>query len=391
MQIVEIIKYDEDKSNHIFVYKFEKEDFSTMSQLIVHESQEAILFRNGQALDLFGPGRYTLETENIPLLKKIVNIPTGGETPFHCEVYFINKVESMDVRWGTSNPIPIKDAVYDIILPISANGQMAVQIEDSRKFLVKLVGTTRKFDHSDLTEYFRGLLMTRIKDYLSNQMVREKLTFLDVHSHLNEMSENIQDELAATFSEYGIRLVNFFINTVRVPEDDPSLIGLKKALARKAEMNIIGYNYAQERTFNVLDKAAQNEGSGSNIMGAGIGLGMGVNIGSVVGGAMGGAMGNINTQTQPQPQPAAQAVQQGDGCKKCGQPLPGNAKFCFNCGEPAIRPALESIRCPNCTKETPKGKFCLHCGQKLTGNCPNCGAELPVEAAFCLQCGQKIN
>lgn len=148
MKIFDIIKYD--GPNDTFVWKFPGEDFNTLSQLIVAESQEALFFKDGKALDLFGPGKYTLHTQNIPFIRRLVNLPFNGESPFHCEVYFINKVVSMDVKWGTTSPIPIQDAIYKIILPICANGQFAVRVTDSKKLLVKLVGTISVFDQLTL-------------------------------------------------------------------------------------------------------------------------------------------------------------------------------------------------------------------------------------------------
>lgn len=348
-----VIKYE--GANDVFVWKHPIEDFNTTTQLIVHESQEAIFFRNGQALDLFGAGRHTLESENIPLLKKIINIPTGGETPFHCEVYFINKVESMNILWGTSNQIPIKDPVYNIILPVGANGQFAVQIADSRKFLIKLVGTMREFNQQTLVNYFRGILLTRIKDYIANQMTTNKLSFLDVHSHLKSISLAIMQELSAEFENYGVKLVNFFVNAIIIPESDPSYIRLRNALSKKAEMSVLGFNYQQERTFDVLEKAAQNEGAGAGVMGAGLGLGMGVNIGNTVGGALGGAMNNISTQTIPE----------GINlCPNCKADIPVNAKFCLECGFKIIM--QDKIICPKCKSKVEKGTFCSECGEKIS-------------------------
>jgi len=352
MAISQVIKYE--GGNDVFVWKHPDEDFNITTQLIVHESQEAILFRNGQALDLFGAGRHTLESENIPLLRKIVNIPTGGGSPFHCEVYFINKVESMNILWGTSNPIPIKDPVYDIIFPIGANGQFAVQIADSRKFLIKLVGTIKEFNQQTLVDYFRGILATRIKDYLANQMTASKLTFLEVHSHLNRISSAIMQELAVEFENYGIKLVNFFVNAIVIKENDPSYIRLRNALSKKAEMGVLGFNYQQERTFDVLEKAAQNEGAGAGIIGAGLGLGMGVNIGNTVGGALGGAMNNINTQTSPI---------FTNTCPNCKADIPVNSKFCLACGFNLV--AQDKLFCPKCKIEVAKGKFCSECGELI--------------------------
>ena len=379
MAIFEVIKYEGDNST--FVWKHPAEDFNTKSQLIVHETQEALLFKNGIALDLFPAGRYTLDTQNIPLLRKFVNLPFGGVSPFHCEVYFINKVVSMDVLWGTSSPIPIKDAVYDIILPVGANGQFAVQIEDSRKFITTMVGTVREFNQATLTNAFRGILMTKIKDYIANQFVKEKITFLEINAHIESISQAIQEKLSAEFARYGIRLVNFNVNAIFVPENDPSYLRLKTALARKAEMNIVGYNYQQERTFDVLEGAAKNEGVGAGVMGAGMGLGMGANLGSVISTAFGGAIASIDVkETAPQ---KAERV-----CRKCGAKLPENAKFCFECGEQVIN--NETVLCPNCKEQTPKGKFCLHCGHRLTITCPQCGASLTSGAKFCPECGERL-
>lgn len=163
--ISQIIKYEGDNST--FIWKHPCEDFNSTTQLIVHESQEAIFFMNGQALDLFGPGRHTLETPNIPLLKRFANIPTDGQTPFHCEVYFINKTEQMAIRWGTDSKVQYVEPIYKFPLSIGASGEMALSVDDSRKLLVKLVGTERILSQQQLTSYFRSILMTKVKTYIA--------------------------------------------------------------------------------------------------------------------------------------------------------------------------------------------------------------------------------
>jgi membrane protease subunit (stomatin/prohibitin family) len=137
--IADIIKYEGD--NTTFIWKHPIEDFNTGSQLIVHESQEAVFFMNGQALDLFGAGRYTLETQNLPLVGKFFNKATGDATPFHCEVYFINKTEQMAIKWGTDSKVEYVEPTYNFPLQIGASGEMSLRVEDSRKLLVKVVGT----------------------------------------------------------------------------------------------------------------------------------------------------------------------------------------------------------------------------------------------------------
>lgn len=378
MAIFEVIKYE--GNNETFVWKHPAEDFNTKSQLIVHETQEALFFKNGVALDLFSAGRHTLDTQNIPLIRQFVNLPFGGVSPFHCEIYYINKVVSMDIRWGTSVPLPIKDAVYDIILPVGANGQFAVQIADGRKFLTKIVGTVGEFNQVNLTNAFRGILMTRIKDYIANQFIQGKISFLEINAHINSISQAIKDNLSAEFDEYGIKLINFNVNSISVPENDPSYIQLKSALAKKAEMGILGYNYQQERTFDVMEGAAKNEGSGSSVMGAGLGLGMGVNLGNVIGAAFGGAVTNIDVNAADR--------KSEKSCKKCNSKISENAKFCLECGEKLEDEKL--ITCTNCKEKTPKGKFCLHCGHRFASACLKCGTELSAEAKFCPECGERL-
>ena len=167
-KIAAVIKYEGDNST--FVWKHPCEDFNTSTQLIVHESQEAVFFLNGQALDLFGPGRHTLETQNIPLLRHLINIPTDGETAFHCEVYFINKTEQMAIRWGTDSKVQYIEPTYKFPLSIGASGEMALSVSDSRKLLIKLVGTERVLDRQQLTIYFRSILMTKVKAYIAQTM-----------------------------------------------------------------------------------------------------------------------------------------------------------------------------------------------------------------------------
>ena len=373
LDIEKIIKYE--GPNDVLVWKHPTEDFNTKSQLIVHESQEAILFKNGQALDVFGPGRHTLTTENIPLLRRIMSIPTNGETPFHCEVYFINKVDIMDVYWGTAQPLPIQDPVYNIILPVRANGQFALHVSNSRQLLTKLVGTTTDMTKDRVAELFKGILMTRVQNLLSDMMAIRGISFLQIHSYLNDISEEIKRQVSPLYDEYGMEVVNFFVNSISVPSDDPGFIKIKNALASakekelaargtKAEMDILGYSYQEKRTFDVLDKAAANEGAGAGILGASMGMGMGVNVGGMIGGAMANVMNsNLSGQSAQANVNSVQTGNQADG-----------------------------VACPSCKTILPKGaKFCFECGMKLAGNtCPTCGNPIVAGAKFCLECGQKL-
>lgn len=382
MDIFKVIKYE--GPNNVFVWKFPGEDFNTLSQLIVHESQEAIFFKDGQALDIFGPGRYTLHSQNIPLLRRIVNLPFSGESPFHCEVYFINKIVSMDVKWGTPSPLPVQDAVYKIIIPIRANGQFAVRVADSKKLLRTLVGTINQFDQDTLKQYFRGVLLANVKDYIASQLIQKQISFLDIQSYLKSISGGIASQLQDEFDKYGLELVNFYVNDIIPVDDDPSYIQLKNALAKKAEMSVMGYSYQQERTFDVLDKAAANEGSGSGLMNAGIGLGMGAGVGGLMFNSMSSAAQNVQSSDTKSEGP------QKIKCVKCGAEIPAGSKFCLECGTKVEEIKEDEIKCPNCGKIVKKGKFCAECGYKFIKTCPKCGAEVQDGAKFCFECGTKL-
>ena len=192
MKIFDVIKCE--CGNNVLVWKFPGEDFNTLSQLIVHESQEAIFFKDGKALDEFGAGRYTLHSQNIPVIRKLVNLPFNGTSPFHCEVYFINKAVSMDIQWKTPTAMPIQDPIYKVIVSMYAKGQFAVRVTDSRKLLLSLVGVIRQFDQQTLVGYFRGILLTNIKDYIIKQFVNEQISFLDIQGKLKNISDKYRDK-----------------------------------------------------------------------------------------------------------------------------------------------------------------------------------------------------
>lgn len=386
MAILDIIKYEGDNST--FVWKHPREDFSTSSQLIVHETQEAVFFLNGQPLDLFGSGRYTLETQNIPLLRKIANIPTGGETPFHCEVYFINKTEQMAIRWGTDSRVQYVEPTYGFPLSIGANGEMSLRADDSKKLLVKLVGTERDLSQARLTSYFRAFLMTKIKTYIAQVLKADAINIFEIDERLLDFSDALRQKLIPDFADYGIALERFFVTTISKPDGEPQYEKFKElhfrryadiaeaklrqqvgvidkqteaqkmvieseALATKRRQE--GYTYQQERGFAVAEKVAENEAVGQ-FTNMGVGLGTMAGVGGAVGGVVGSAVTGAFAGAA---QPAETAF-----CDNCGAKLPPGAAFCDSCGAPVASPA----RCAQCgyVFERP-GKFCPKCGARREG------------------------
>ena len=331
--IAEIIKYEGDNST--FIWKHPCEDFNSLTQLIVHESQEAIFFMNGQALDLFGPGRYTLETENIPKIGKVLNRTTGDKTPFHCEVYFINKAEQMAIKWGTDSKVQYVDPTYGFPISIGASGEMSIRAEDSRKLLVKLVGTENYLGQQQLIGFFRAFLMTRVKTYIAQVIKANAINIFEIDENLTAFSENIHKLLIPDFADYGIALERFFVTNIVKPDGDRQYEKFKELHFRQyadiaeatlrqktdliyaqteAQKVVIdsqaqatkraqeGYTYAQERGFDVAAKVAQNEAVGQfTNMGVGLGTmaGVGGAVGGVVGNAVGGALQAASEPAQP--------------------------------------------------------------------------------------------
>lgn len=223
--LASIIKYEGDNST--FIWKHPIEDFNFGSQLIVHESQEAIFFKDGQALDLFGPGRYTLETQQLPLLEKIYQLPTDTEGTFHSEVYFINKTVQMAIKWGTPEKVRFIDPLTGVPLELGASGEMNLQVSNARKLLLKLVGTTSGISWEEgpgftksLQASFRPLIANAVKTNLSATIKNEAIDLLEIDEKLDLLSARLQEKILPGFEEYGLTVPQFYINNVVLPEDD---------------------------------------------------------------------------------------------------------------------------------------------------------------------------
>lgn len=219
MNLYDIIKYE--GNNDVFVWKHPCEDFNLGTQLIVHESQEALFYMNGHALDLFGPGKHVLETENIPLLRKVSNLPTDGKTPYHCEIYYINKTDQMAIRWGTDSKVQYIDPTYKFPLSIGANGEMSLAVHDSRNLVVQLVGTELLLTREKMVSYFRSFLMTKVKTYLAQVMREKALNIFEIDEQMELFSEEIHKKLVPDFLDYGIDLKKFLITTIVRPDGEP--------------------------------------------------------------------------------------------------------------------------------------------------------------------------
>ena len=392
-KIADIIKYEGDNST--FIWKHPCEDFNSLTQLIVHESQEAIFFMNGQALDLFGAGRYTLETQNIPLLGKALNRATGDKSPFHCEVYFINKTEQMSIKWGTDSKVQYIEPTYGFPLSIGASGEMSLRADNARKLLIKLVGTEKYLGQQKLVSFFRSFLMTRVKTYIAQAMKNNAINIFEIDENLTAFSDSIKKMLVGDFAEYGVALEQFFITNIAKPDGERQYEKFKELHFRQyadvaeaklrqqigvidaqteAQKTVIasqaiatkraqeGYTYQQERGFDVAEKVAQNEAVGQ-MTNLGVGLGTMAGVGGVVGGVVGGAVNDALSNTAPAKPVGADAP--SAFCENCGAKLAQGSAFCEECGAPV---AKKSDTCANCGYKFERaGKFCPKCGTKREG------------------------
>ena len=362
--------------NNTLVQKSHIENFNTHSQLIVNESQEALFFKEGQALDLFLPGRHALETENLPLFRKFFNHLFGKNTPFPCEIFFVNKVSVLDVLWGTPTPIVLEDPQYHLIVHIKSSGQCGIVVKDARKFVIKVVGQLPQFDVDHVRRSIKGMMMTSLTNIIANTIVHEQIGILEIATKLEELSLTVQRKLNEKLADIGLETVHFNIGTIFT--DDADLEKLRQAKekrlevmtdvdleayklealskARAAARAMEGYTYQEEQKYDVLKTAAGNTAMAGEFVGMGVGVGAGMGLMSEMRTQMSGAM---NAPAQPSHNPGAQTR----NCPQCGGVVGTNAKFCQECGSP-LAPAKKF--CPECgTQCDGAAKFCSVCGTKF--------------------------
>ena len=436
-QIAHIIKYEGDNST--FIWKHPREDFNSLTQLIVHESQEAIFFMNGQALDLFGPGRHTLETQNIPKLGKLLNKTTGGETSFHCEVYFINKTVQMAIKWGTDSKVRYLDPNYGIPLEIGACGEMNLAVCDSRKLLLKLVGTMNGIAWAaepagftkSLQNCFRPLISTAVKTNLSSTIKANGINLLEIDETLEKLSEVLRLSIVPGFEEYGLTIPQFYVTNVLLPENDPNFKRMKElhtisfqtkmaqaeatvktahaeaeaevtAARRKIELERqlteteIAKREAERRLIEAQAEAAATQLAGlaeaevmrakgynqKDVLAADVQKAYAEGIGNMtINGSGGGVVGDM--------------IGLSVGMAAAGVVAPQLGSM-FNGVAPSApaAPVAPAAKCAKCGADLPENaKFCLECGEKVVAAgmvvCPECGNTV-AKGKFCPECGHKF-
>ena len=371
MALFERIKFDGLSSREWLIYRHPNEKITLGSTLIVGEGQVAVFVYQGKIADMFAPGAHVLSTANLPILGGFVNLLYGGRTPFSAEIYYVNTTCKMDMFWGTTDPITVIDPKYSVMLHIRAFGQFGVRITDIAVFLRMLIGSlgNTAVRYKSVLEFYKGVLNTKVKTIVSDIIINQKISAFEITPKLEEISKLALERLAPDFAEYGLKVSNFYIQSVNFPDEDTAAI--QKILSKNAEFNIMGdQRYATMRSFDVYEGAANNSNGVAGAFAAG-GMGFG----------MGAQMANI-THSAMQP-----VIEQKEVCPSCGQGNTKGVKFCAYCGKPM---QMAKVICPKCGTQLMEGvKFCNNCGTSMQKTRCSCGAELAPGVKFCPNCGAK--
>lgn len=406
MALIDLASYKPKGNELVFAYRYPQTNLSTYTQLVVYESQEALFFSKGQLMGKFGPGKHTLTTENLPLLRSLYGIPFGGKNPFTAEIWIVNKLLPTNLPWNVDR-MTIHDADYNTQLPLTASGQYGIRISDSERFLINLVGTKDVFTDADMTSQMRGEFTTKTKSAIMKFMMQNNVGFKRISAFLDELSSYAKEQISDYWRTYGIDLTKFYISTIEIDDSTPDGKLVKDSIAQQASMSITGHSWQQEKTFdlanNAVDQFSSMSGSGG-LLGSLMALNMmnGMGGGAGLASSMGQPVYNQPTFSGTNPNPT-QTIPPNGGmsgmgarliyCWNCSKKRYSNERFCPQCGS-------EYTPCPRCGADnSPKAKRCTSCGTPLQSdgpqggamaNCPRCGAGLMPGAKFCPSCGASV-
>ena len=403
-----------DMDNQTIVQKHLCEDFNTGSQLIVHESQEAVFYVNGHMLDSFGPGRHTLETQNLPLIGEFFNTPTGGYTPFHCEVYFVNKIEQK-ITWGTDSKVGFQDPVYGHPVRVGASGEMFVKIGNARKFLTEVVGTKYGMTAYEFGEWVKAYLMTQFASIFISYIRNMNINILNIDECKSPLSSTLHENFRSYFASTGVNLTQFYVSSFApekdkyyeaaknaaagnvfvkqqqalesvkdvnaVSETDRKLYGIRaEADGSKYTNEQLGITEQEKMHYGVLNTWAGNEGNRQGVNQISDFM---TNV--AIGGSLTQALSTMTNKAMSNPKPPPDL---SISCVHCKSTISVDASYCLKCGKPVI--AETEIICSKCSVKVLKGRYCSNCSEQLTAVCPSCNKVIPFECKFCLHCRHKI-
>ena len=367
-QFIEVIEWlDESKETILYRFPVHGQEIKNGAQLIVRESQAAVFVYSGQVADVFGPGKYTIDGGNTPILSKLGAWMHGFNSPFKAEVYFVNTKQFTDMKWGTSNPIMLRDNDFGIVR-LRAFGAYSMRVADPSTFVKEVAGTNAHFETDDIEGQLKRAIVTEFSDAIGEM----KIPALDLAAQYKEIGDAIKDKINTDFEGYGLEVTKFYVENVSLPKE------VEEAMDKRASMGALGdaQKYAQFQAADAMVEAAKNEGGGA---GLGAGLGAGFAVGNQMANAFGGQQGEGGGQGEAQTA----------ACPSCGKSNSPSAKFCADCGS---KMEVVKVPCVKCGAQLREGaKFCSECGSSQEKQkCAECQNELAPGMKFCAECGTAV-
>ncbi len=316
-QLIDVIEWtNSDRDTMVYKYDMHGKEIMMGAQLTVREGQTAIFVNEGQLADVFQPGRYELQTSNMPIMTALQAWKFGFNSPFKADVYFVNMTQFLDRKWGTANPVMMRDTEFGMIR-LRAFGIYSFRVTDPTTFLKEVFGTASLYS----TDGVEGQIKRTLVSGLSDAIAESKIPALDLAANYDELSSYAMQAINPKLAGLGLQLVSFVIENISLPEE------VEKAMDRRTSMGVVGdlNRYTQYQAAEAMREAANNPGGTA---GAGVGMGAGMAMGQMFAQAMGQQQ---TAAAQPAAAPAAQQ-QGGKFCTECGTRLPDGAKFCSNCG-----------------------------------------------------------
>ncbi len=364
MSEIDFIRYN-GKSEDL-IWRYPNNELNTWAHLIVGDSQEAVFFNNGKCYDSFLTGDHTLSIGDIPQLTEALNIPFGGLSRFRADIWYINKSNDFEVKWGTPSQIEIRDSKYNVYVPIRSFGTFKIQIVNSKKFLEAFVGVKSTLDTHELQKQLKGDFLPLVSDVISSYISEQNISILEVrmasiNSYLENMTLDPKKPGVDVFEQYGVKIVNITVLDISTPEDDATVKKLKGALLKRAEKDIIGTNpnikYPNTDFLIIRQKVCTNCRS------------------AIPEDARFCRSCGYDTMSSTEKEPKTIIC-----CSSCGLELDKDIKFCPNCGD-------KYHPCPDCGNDIKLGVNTCSCGYAKPKTCISCGKDMPAEYKFCPECG----
>ncbi len=373
---LEIIEWF-DPDGRQFVHRIPEEgsaDIKMGAQLIIRESQAGVFFRDGKGLDVFGPGRHTLSTLNLPILTKVLSLPWGFTSPFRAEVYFVNLKVFTDLKWGTKEPVAFKDKELGLVR-LRAFGIFTARVTQPLLFINTLVGTQSAYTSEQVEGYLKEVIVSRLNDFLGEHVD----TILQLPREYDEIGVAVKTRLQDDFRRYGLELIDFFINAITPPPEVQRMMDERSGMAAVGNLD----DFLKFKAAKALGDAAAGVGAAGGQAAGGLGVGLGAGLGFML-------PGMVYRTLRPEDTDPQRIQERGTvNCPDCHTEVPLTARFCPACGNQMV----VMNKCPQCGKNvTVQAKFCPACGVNLktTLTCGHCKTPLPPGTKFCTNCGEAV-